>query len=236
MKLTANELDKKVMEYVHRYDVNPVLSHMGLVGEGQILEVKNENPRGTNLYYQWLACLMRLIKPKQVVELGAAAGISTIMMATSMSKESKLYSVDNDPDLAWKWMDREYPQVVKILGDTRDINIWEEQFNGREIGSGHIEAWPMDLGETDVWFFDSLHVPEQIHKEMKLYSPFFKKGAILVFDDVHISPSFEEACNEIRDGKYCKLDWQDISTPCHWSGFSCAIVIGLKNMIGTKYE
>lgn len=213
--MNTNDLDKRVMDYVHKYDVTPVLQYMKLVGAGQIQEVKNTNDR-TNLYYQWLACLMKVAKPKQVVELGAAAGISTTMMLSELPKDSLLISVDNDPELAWKWMDRQWPNLVKILGDDLDPNIWTKDLYPPVRG--------VNLENTDVWFFDSLHVPEQIHKEMEIYSPFFKAGAILVFDDVHITPEFERACNEIRDGRYCNLDWQDISTPCHWSGFVCAIV------------
>lgn len=201
--MNANELDKKVMEFVQRYDVNPVLQHMGLVGSGQILEVKNENGR-PNLYLQWLACLIRLLKPKQVVELGAAAGISTIMMATELDKDAKLYSVDNDPEIAWKWMDKEYPQVIKILGDDLDPNIWV-----------NIDV---DLSKTDVWFIDSLHTEEQLRAELALYSSRFKKGAILVFDDIHINSGMEKVWNELP------YDKQDITNPCHYSGFGVAIV------------
>jgi len=208
--MTANELDMKIMDLVHKYDVIPVLQHMNLVAEGQILEVKNENDR-TNLYYQWLACLIKLLKPQQVVELGAAAGISTIMMATELPKDSKLYSVDNDPEIAWKWMSRDYSQVLKIMGDTRDMEIWK-------MAEVHTEEGLIELLKTDVWFFDSLHTEEQLRAELELYTPFFKKGAVLVFDDIHINPGMEKVWNELP------YDKQDISTPCHWSGFGLCVV------------
>jgi predicted O-methyltransferase YrrM len=179
------------------------------VGEGQIREVKNENDR-TNLYYQWLACLIKLLKPKQVVELGAAAGISTIMMATELPKDALLFSVDNDPEIAWKWMDKEYPQVVKVLGDTREMNTWTQDLYPPVRGA--------NLEETDVWFFDSLHTQDQLEAELKLYTPFFKKGAVLVFDDIHMNPGMEKVWEELP------YDKQDISTPNHWSGFGVAVV------------
>jgi cephalosporin hydroxylase len=212
MNYTANDLDKAVMELVADYDVTPALSHMRLVSEGQYREVQNTNDRA-NLYYQWLACLVKLLKPQQVVELGAAAGISTMMMATELPEDSILFSVDNDPEIAWKWMDREYPQVVKILGDTRDIRVWERAVNPPAI----FNPAPL-LSATDVWFFDSLHTQEQLEAELKLYTPFFKKGAVLVFDDIHMNPGMENVWNDLP------YDKQDISTPCHWSGFGVAIV------------
>ena len=206
--MTANELDKQVMELVHKYDVNPVLKHMSLVAEGQLREVQNTNDR-ENLYYIWLACLMRVVKPQQVIELGAAAGISTIMMATSMPKDALLFSVDNDPEIAWKWMSQDYPQVVKCLGDTRDMGIWRGTW-GPTLEEG--------LKKTDVWFFDSLHTEEQLLSELEVYTPFFKKGAILVFDDIHINPGMNKVWDELP------YDKQDVSTPLHWSGFGVAIV------------
>lgn len=201
--MTANELDIKVMDYVGRYDPQPVIqNHMSLVGVGQIAEVKNEGDRGVNLYYQWLACLVRMIKPKQIVELGSAAGISTIMMAIELDKDAKLYGVDIDPELAWKWMSRDYPQVTKVLGDDLDLSIYPKD---------------CDLSLTDIWFLDSLHTEEQLRAELKLYTPFFKKGAILVFDDIRI-PGLDKVWEELP------YDKQDITNPCHYSGFGVAIV------------
>lgn len=199
--MTANELDIKVMELVREYDVTPVLSHMELVGSGQIAEVKNESDRGQSLYYQWLACLIKLLKPKQVVELGSAAGISTIMMATELSKDSVLYSVDIDPEIAWKWMSRDYPQVVKILGDDLDLSIFPKD---------------CDLSQTDIWFIDSLHTEEQLRVELKLYTPFFKKGAVLVFDDIRI-PGLDKVWAELPYDKH------ENTNPCHFSGFGVAL-------------
>jgi predicted O-methyltransferase YrrM len=198
--MTSNELDKVVMNRVSRFDINPWMDHLELLGDGQKLEVRGEHPQAS-LYYQWLACLMQEVKPKQVVELGAAAGISTIMMATQMPKESKLYSVDIDPT-AWKWMKYEYPQVVKILGDDLDLSIY-----------------PKDLKfeDTDVWFMDSLHTHEQLSKEVEKFSPLWKKGAIVVFDDIRM-PELWPIWEKLPHDK-CEN-----TNPCHHSGFGFCII------------
>ena len=193
--MTANDIDKQVAELVSRYDPGLIMEHLDLVGVGQLQEVKDETGR-PNRYYKWLACLMKFLKPKQVVELGAAAGISTIMMATSMDRSSKLYSVDIDP-AAWRWMKHDYPQVIKILGDDLDLS-----------------AYPGDcqLSDTDVWFIDSLHTEEQLRKEFDLYRPFWKKGAIVVLDDIRL-PGLDKIWAEITEDK-C-----DNTIPNHYSGF-----------------
>lgn len=201
--MTAKELNDKVNELVKDFDPSPIVSeHMRLVGGGQIKEVFNINERGDNLYYQWIACLMKLLKPKQVVELGAAAGISTIMMATQLPVDSKLYSVDIDPSLAWTWMEKEYPQVEKILGDTLNMKIWP----------GNV-----DLHKTDVWFFDTLHTYEQLSKEVELYSPFWKKGSVVIFDDIRM----EELLPVWESLDYDKCE---TTKPNHYSGFGHLIV------------
>ena len=200
---TANGLDIAVTDLMRDYDVHKVLPHMTRVGSGQMQEVINgESDRGFNRYYQWLACLMKLTKPKQVVELGAAAGISTIIMALELPSDSKLISVDIDKDLAWKWMDKEYPQVIKVLGDDLDLSIYPKD---------------VDLSQTDVWFIDSLHTEDQLRRELSLYRPFFKKGAIVVLDDIKI-PGLDTIWSEITEDKF------ETTIPNHYTGFGHFIV------------
>ncbi len=200
--LSANELDLEVHKYLNQFDIGPLMDHFKLLGDGQLLEVQNKT-ENSHLYYQWLSCLMRVLKPKQVVELGAAAGISTIAMATQLDKDSKLYSVDIDPSIAWKWMSYEYPQVTKILGDDLDMSIWPKE---------------VDLKKTDIWFFDTLHEKEQLQKEFDLYTPFFKKGTVVVVDDIRLNDGLFEIWNSLP------YDKCENTNPCHYSGFGFFIV------------
>lgn len=200
--VSANELDIKVQESLRYFDIGSLMHHFDLVGEGQRLEVLNQNQRGQNLYYQWLACLMKVVTPKQVVELGPASGISTIAMATQLDTDAKLYSVDIDESLAWKWMKYDYPQVTKILGDDLDMEIWSKN---------------VDLKKTDVWFMDTLHTKEQLAKEVELYSPFFKEGAIVVLDDIRMEGLWD-VWNSLPYDK-CETTF-----PNHYSGFGHFVV------------
>ncbi len=201
--MTANELDIKVAELVREYDPIPVVQNlMKLVGQGQLNEVMDLNPQGGNRYYQWLACLIKLIKPKQVVELGPAAGISTIMMLSELPKDSKLISVDVDPELAWKWMDKEWPQETRILGDDLDLSIYPKD---------------LDLSQTDIWFIDTLHTEEQLRKEIELYKQFWKPSTIVVFDDIAL-PSLRKVWEELP------YDKCETTIPNHFSGFGHIVI------------
>jgi predicted O-methyltransferase YrrM len=192
---TANEIDKKVFELLKSYEVEKVMPHMEKVS---IMHREHEvkNGRGDNLYYQWLACLVKLLKPKQVVELGAASGISTIMIASELDSDAKFYSVDNDPVIAWTWMSHDWPQLTKILESDLDMNIWKD----------------IDLSKTDLWFIDTLHTPDQLKKEIELYSPYWKKGTIVVFDDIRL-PGMYEVWESLKYDKF------ENTNPCHYSGF-----------------
>lgn len=201
--LSANEIDLRVQDLIRHFDVGSVMDHLELVGDGQKLEVLNKNgQQGDNLYYQWLAALTKLLQPKQIVELGPASGISTIMMATQKSSGCKLYSVDIDKELAWKWMRYDYPNVVKILGDDLDLSIYPKD---------------TDLGSTDLWFFDTLHTREQLSKEMELYKPFFKKGTVVVLDDIRMDGLWDV-------WQSLPYDKCETTHPNHYSGFGHFVV------------
>lgn len=191
--LKTNEINYEVFKLVADYEL-PIDDLKGVSVAHLENEVKNGN--GSNLYYQWLACLTRFLKPKQVVELGSASGISTIMIATELDKDAKFYSMDNDPTIAWKWMINDYPQLTKILGDDLDMDNWKD----------------IDLKKTDLWFIDTLHTKEQLTAEIELYSHYWKNGTIVVFDDIRMEGLWE-VWQSLEYDKYENTD------PCHYSGF-----------------
>ena len=202
--LAPNELDKKVHEYIQYFDINPLLPQLEKVPEGQILEVLDKTD-SANLYYQWLACLVRAVKPQQVLELGASIGISAIMMVNQI-KDGIIYSVDDGSDYKeglkhWEAFNREYKNVIKVEGDDLDLSIYPKDF---------------DIKKTDILFIDTAHNGEQLQKELDLYTPLLKKGCIVVMDDIRL-PGMFEVWDKI---KYPKLE---ITNPCHYSGFGFLI-------------
>lgn len=199
INMLANDLDKKVMSRMSQFDIEPIMGFFELVGAGQQAEVRNITGQ-SNQYYQWLACLCQEIHPKQIVELGAAAGISTIMFSL-FAPDSKIYSVDNDPE-AWRWMKSGHDNVTKILDDDLDMKIWKD----------------VDLKETDLWFFDTLHTEEQLRKELALYTPYFKKGTVVVLDDIRFHDGMKRVWDDIT------FDKCENTNPCHYSGFGFFVV------------
>jgi cephalosporin hydroxylase len=194
--MTANEINDKAFELLRDFSIEPHASHFENVNPAHYY---NEvlNGRGDNLYYQWLFCLVKLLNPKQIVELGSAAGISTIIMSLAKANDCKLYSVDIDAKMAWTWMKNDYPNVTKILGDDLNMAIWP----------GNI-----DLGKTDLWFIDTLHTGEQLTKEIELYKPYWKTGTVVVLDDIRL-PGMFDVWDKLQ------YDKCENTNPCHYSGF-----------------
>jgi predicted O-methyltransferase YrrM len=203
--LSANEIDKKVQEYLQYFDVNPLLSRLKNVPDGQRLEVLNMTGQ-PNLYYQYLSCLVRAVKPDQILELGASIGVSTIMMATQMKEGAVLYSVDDASDYKegpkdWSALDREYPNVIQVVGNDLDLSIYPKDF---------------DISKTDILFIDTLHYGGQLMKELITYGPLVKKGCIILMDDIRTNDMYQ-IWEGIKDDKI------DLTYPCHYSGFGMVV-------------
>lgn len=131
-------------------------------------------------WYWYLACAVKVLKAKQVVELGADRGSGTLFMASELPEDGKLYSVDIKD--VWEYVPKDHPKIVKIQGDAGDLRIWKD----------------VDLSKTDLWVIDDSHATEHVRNEIKIYSPFWKEGAVVIFDDMDkLQKLFEE--DEILD-------------------------------------
>ena len=133
-------------------------------------------------YLSYLRLLVKVIGAKQIVELGAYKGLSTAMMMDFL--DGHIYSVDVNPS-AWELVDAKR-LLTKVVGDDNDINIWKDV--------------DVDLKKTDLWFIDSWHDDEHVFKTLEVYKPYFKKGTVIVFDDICTIPKVWETL------PYDKLD------------------------------
>jgi hypothetical protein len=195
----VKELYEKAMKRWESFDVNPLMPALRGCNEGAIEDVLNVN--GCR-YYQVSSCLADVLKPKQTVELGGAMGVWALCVLHMLPIESKLYSITlAEHGLEFSFIKDTYPNLIKIVGDDLSMDNWKD----------------VDLHQTDLWFFDSLHTREHLTKELELYSPFFKEGTVLLFDDIRMDELWP-----VWEGlSYEKLE---ITNPCHYSGFGIAVV------------
>ena len=198
--VTLHDLYTRSMKRWESFDLRGVLPALRNANEGAMDDVRNTN--GCR-YYQLLPCLIEELRPKQVVELGGAMGVSALMMLHTLPETSKLYSITlEEHGLEFSYVADHYPNFVPVVGNDLDLSVWPKD---------------LDLSKTDLWFFDSLHTREQLTKELALYSPFFKKGTILLFDDIRMEelwPVWESLPYEKKES----------TNPCHYSGFGIAQV------------
>lgn len=188
------ELHQKVLSRLPEVTDELLRPYLAGVEQGGLDDLRDD------LYYKYLTALMLEVRPAQVIELGAAAGLSALMVLAGLPKDSNLYSCTRpEPEGEWRWIKEDYPNLIRVRGDDLDLNTWR----GTNCG----------LAETDIWFFDSEHTYEQITAELCIYGPFFKSGTLVLLDDIKLNDGMFKAWLEIS---HPKLDVSEL----HHSGFA----------------
>lgn len=143
-----------------------------------------EKEVGEFLYY-----LVKLIKPKIIVETGS--GFSTLSMANALSENEKghIYSFDIDTKTAsgrasqFNVLDlKDY--VTLINGSAKDK--FDEILNVSCVKistSFNTKISIADKEKIDFAFFDANHTYESVIEEFQVFKPYFKKGSYLAFHD-----------------------------------------------------
>lgn len=194
-KQLFEEADKKWIGY----DISSTLPALRGLNEGAMQDVLNING---NRYYQWSVSLVDLIKPKQIVELGGAMGVWDLMILNGPEQDFQLYSITlPENGLEFLYVLDKYSNFHPIVGNDLDMDNWKD----------------VDLNKTDLWFFDSEHTAIQLEAELAMYRQFFKKGAILLFDDIRHSELWP-IWRELPYDKY------ECTNPLHYSGFGVAVI------------
>jgi predicted O-methyltransferase YrrM len=184
--MELKELDQKIRNT--ELDMSKIFPYLQYVEAGAMNDIIGEH----STYYRYLARLVEYLKPKQIVEMGSAAGVADLMMLSHLPLDSHLYACSiPEPEGEFRYIKGDYPNLTMIHGDDLDLRVWGD----------------IKLNETDVWFIDTDHNYDQLHAELTLYDQFFKKGALVLLDDIHLNPGMERAWNEI---KYDKIELNDL--------------------------
>lgn len=190
------------MTYFTVHGLMPALRHCN---GGALEDVLNTNGCA---YYQWSTCLIDVMKPKQIVELGGAMGVWSICALHYLPADSKLYSITlAEHGLEFSFIKDQYPNLIKVVGDDLDMSNWPKD---------------LDFSKTDLIFFDSLHTAKQLQAEIDLYVPLLKKGTVMLFDDIRMPelwPVWERLINSGKVSSY-----YEATNPLHYSGFGIAIL------------
>lgn len=197
MKL--KEIIDRTFERMKTFNPNELVPALHYANDGAIEDVLNTNGCAN---YAWCTCLIEIVKPKQVVELGGAMGVWSICVLQTLPIDSHLYSITlAEHGLEFSYVKEKYENFTPIVGDDLDMSNWRG----------------MELIKTDIWYFDSLHTTEQLTKELELYKPYFRKGALLLFDDIRMDELWP-VWDSLEYEKY------ELTNPLHYTGWGIAKV------------
>ena len=148
-------------------------------------------------------------KPKaNILELGTGASLSLVWMIEGMDAESKLITVDNDPQL--------YNMALHSFGLDKRIDVicadgsaWIKQYRGAKFDLIFADAWPGKYSE--------------IEETLELIVP----GGLYVIDDMSTQPNWPDGHQQNVDGLVDYLEKrEDFNiTKLNWS---TGIIIAVK--------
>jgi predicted O-methyltransferase YrrM len=138
-----------------------------------------------------LYCLVRLTKPKIVVETGVQNGISSTLILEALrdNKQGTLHSIEILEKLP-RWLDRPVGWIVP----EHLREHWKLQ-----IGSS-LELLPIlfEKVNTDFFLHDSLHTYDHMMAEYKIAWPHLSSGGLLVSDDTGENEAFIHFCQSVK--------------------------------------
>lgn len=188
--MTVSELHERVLRSPFpQYDprLSPFMDERGY-------EAYKTNTGHT--YYLYLARLVREIAPRRIVELGTDIGRAAAFMMTQLPARSELITVEIGSqirtDLAACQGD---PRLKIVTGSSTDPRVYEP------------------LTDIDLLFIDTDHLYEQISAEWRAYRGRLSKGAVVVFDDIHLNEGMERFWSELPEPKI------DAGKDVHFSGW-----------------
>jgi predicted O-methyltransferase YrrM len=152
-------------------------------------------------HYKLLACIVKHIKPKIIIELGSGKeAFSSTVMANYCNGDQIIYSFDIIHNLA-------HLNKENLIYSTDDI-------------VGNIDKYQYILLNAEFIFIDTEHTGDQETQIMRSLFPLLRKNTLLMFDDIHLNQAMKNFWNGLD--KHFYLDKQDITPLGHWSGTGVA--------------
>jgi hypothetical protein len=126
--------------------------------------------------------VVRLMKPKVVIETGVSAGRSSafILQALEDNNHGYLYSIDPNPNSGYAIPNSLRKRWVFVSKKSSEI----------------LPSLLKELGEIGMFLHDSLHTYENMMYEFETVYPFITKGGIILSDDINFNKAFQDFCKK----------------------------------------
>jgi len=154
-------------------------------------------------HYRLLSSITKALKPKMVVEIGTATGLSALAIKKYLPTDAKIATFD-----VIKWQD--YPDKCLKKEDFIDgrLKQYIADLSKKSVALKYAEL----LQKADLIFVDAEKdgiMEEKFLEHLKLIK--FKKDPIIIFDDIHL-------WNMLKIWHDVSMPKLDITSFGHWSG------------------
>ncbi len=154
-------------------------------------------------HYRLLAGLVETLKPRRVVEIGTAEGMSALALKKNLPRGGKLVTFDLIP---WQ----SYPKPCLEKADLEDGTLVQEiaDLGNKEVA----QSYRALLAEAELFFIDAAKDGSLEHRLIEnLEGVNFRSNPIVVFDDIRVWNMLAVW----HDLRWPKLDLTSFG---HWSG------------------
>jgi predicted O-methyltransferase YrrM len=126
--------------------------------------------------------LTRSIKPKIVVEIGAAKGKSTCIFGLALKHNNNGQLISIDPHTSTKWNDHDSVNTYDILiGNLKKFDIEKQVTVKKGLSNDIIKGWV--YGKIDLILIDGDHSYKGVENDFLEFSKFFHEETIIIFHD-----------------------------------------------------
>jgi hypothetical protein len=128
-------------------------------------------------------CLVRHLKPRNVVETGVAHGVTSrfILEALEKNGDGHLWSIDRPP------MEPEWKQHIGIAVGERLRHRWSYILGSSSRRLPNLLA---TLGQIDIFIHDSLHSERNVRFEIDRAWAVLRPGGAIIVDDIDVNRGF----------------------------------------------
>jgi len=128
-------------------------------------------------------CLVRHLKPNEVVETGVAHGVTSRFVLEAMARNGRghLWSIDLPP------IEREMQKAIGVAVGGRFAGRWSYL---KGTSRRRLPRLLAELREVDIFIHDSLHSERNVRFELDHAWPVLRPGGALVVDDIDANWGF----------------------------------------------
>lgn len=153
---------------VNDYIIDTLKDNQGILKEIEDYGYENDVPIIKKDIASLIEVLIKMNKPKQIIEVGTAIGYSSILMCLASNKEAKIKTFERNPNMA-----KIAKENIKRAGLSDHIEV---------IEGDAIENLKMIDTEFDLLFLDA--AKSKYMEFYELTEPYLKKGGLILSDNI----------------------------------------------------